>query len=118
LLRLSLGAAATSRRLAAGLSVDLDAVARVLALTDGLLVAERLSIEIVPIIGRDALAAIVAEAAAGGDLEALLTRALQRESDREGRSQFPVGGVTALLDPANYTGRAGALVDAAVEDDA
>jgi 3-carboxy-cis,cis-muconate cycloisomerase len=105
LLRLVLGAAATSRSLAAGLTVDEDAVARALAVTDGLIVAERLSIEVAPLIGADAVADIVARAADGEDLRGMLRTALPQSFDVDG-----------VLDPARYTGLAGLLVDRALED--
>src|SRR5690606_41733019 len=51
LLRLALGASATAASLVGGLPVDADAVARNLALTNGLIVAERLAVLLGPVIG-------------------------------------------------------------------
>lgn len=104
LLRLALGATAQATRLVEGLTVDDDAVARNLALTHGLIVSERLSIVLGPLIGRDRLSALVASAADGGDL-ASLVRALPETADLD---------VDALLDPAKYTGLASRFVDDAV----
>ncbi|WP_062464129.1 lyase family protein [Demequina soli] len=105
LLRLALGATAHAAALAEGLTVDHAAVARNVEATRGLLVAERLSLVLAPLLGRDAVARIVAAAAAGGDLANLVRDALP-----------PDAGVDAdaLLDPAAYTGLAARLVDAAV----
>ncbi|WP_322410298.1 lyase family protein [Microbacterium invictum] len=104
LLRLALGAAANAARLAAGLRVDSAAVARNLAATGGLLVSERLSIVLTPLIGAARVRELVAAGARGDDLAALL-RALPE-----------LGGTDAagLLDPAAYTGLAGAFVDRSV----
>ena len=106
LMRLALGATGTAARLVAGLRVDDDAVARNVALTGGLIVAERLVIELTPHIGRTRVDEILAAGMRGEALAPLIQQALQHASDREGRSAFPVGGVEALLDPANYTGLA------------
>jgi 3-carboxy-cis,cis-muconate cycloisomerase len=119
LLRLALGATAHAASLVDGIRVDAAAVARDLALTRGLIVSERLSLVLTPVIGKDRVAHVVAEAASGGDLAELVRRELQAASDREGRSQFPAGGVESLLDPGAYVGLAGLLVDDAVaEEDA
>lgn len=115
LLRLVLGAAATARRSAAGLAVNADAVARNLALSGGLVVAERLSVELGPVLGADVVARIVADAGDGADLPTLVTAALG-ESD-PGSGPTPAD-VTALLDPAGYTGLAASLVDRILEEDA
>ncbi|SFS12728.1 3-carboxy-cis,cis-muconate cycloisomerase [Microbacterium sp. cf046] len=107
LLRLALGATGTAARLVSGLQVDADAVARNLAQTRGLIVAERLSLVLTPIIGKARVSQIVAHAGRGGDLAALL------------HAEPALAGldIDALLDPAGYTGLAGALVDEAVSGD-
>ncbi|WP_243077209.1 lyase family protein [Microbacterium sp. SS28] len=104
LLRLALGASAHAASLARGLRVDSDAVARNLALTRGLLLAERVSLVLGPVVGAARVAAIVSAAAEGEDLEALIEEALIEA----GTSSVDVG---PLLDPARYTGLAGELVD-------
>jgi 3-carboxy-cis,cis-muconate cycloisomerase len=101
LLRLALGASAHATRLAAALRVDRDAVARNLALTRGLIMSERLSIVLTPLIGTERVTALVAAAGAGGDLAALLGDLPEAASL----------DIPALLDPAAYTGEAGAVVD-------
>jgi 3-carboxy-cis,cis-muconate cycloisomerase len=116
LLRLALGATATTRGLVSGLRVDEDAVAENLALTRGLLVAERLSVVLTPILGADEVSRIVASASTGGDLRRLVVDALEAAVDRAPGAPHPADDVDALLDPAGYTGLAGALVDRAVAD--
>lgn len=106
LLRLALGATANGARVIAGLSVDRTAVARNLALTGALIVSERLSLVLVPLIGRDRFDALVREASGGADLAALV-RALPEAADLE---------VDALVDPAQYLGRADAYVASALRE--
>ncbi|MET0734215.1 MAG: lyase family protein [Microbacterium sp.] len=101
LLRLALGASANAVRLVEGLTVDDEAVARNLALTDGLILSERLSIVLVPLLGKTRFDALIAEAGSGGDLAALLR--LQPETAGS--------DIDGLLDPAQYLGLAGPLVD-------
>lgn len=116
LLRLTLGATATLRRLIEGLRVDAGAVAFDAALTDGLIVAERLSIVLTPVLGKDEVTRLVAAAGAGGDLSALVRESLEAAVDRAPGAAHPADDVEALLDPAGYTGLAGQLVDRAVAD--
>ncbi|UUT36186.1 hypothetical protein [Microbacterium elymi] len=104
LLRLALGATAHAAQLVAGLQVHGEAVARNLALTHGLIVAERLSIVLTPLIGKDRVAALVQAAAGGGDLAAAV-RALPEASGID---------VDRLLDPSAYTGLAARLVEDAI----
>lgn len=104
LLRLALGATGITARLVAGLQIDADAVARNLAATRGLIVAERLSLALGPVIGKARVAAIVSAAGQGEDLAKLL------------RAEPELAGVdiAGLLDPAGYTGLADALIERAV----
>jgi len=106
LLRLALGATAHAHRLVAGLRVDSAAVARNLAATRGLIVAERLSIVLGPLIGPDRVSALVAAAGRGEDLRVLLAAVPEA-------SHLDVDG---LLDPAGYVGLAGELIDSAVAE--
>jgi 3-carboxy-cis,cis-muconate cycloisomerase len=106
LLRVALGATATAQRLVEGLHVDTAAVARNLAASRGLIVAERVSLVLGPVIGADRVAEIVSAAGAGGDLAELISAL----PDAAGVD------IDALLDPANYTGLAGELVDGAVAE--
>ncbi|MEI3868677.1 lyase family protein [Microbacterium sp. CCNWLW134] len=104
LLRLALGAAANAARLAGGLRVDAAAVAGNLATTGGLLVSERLSIALTPLIGAARVRDLVAAAARGDDLGSLLRSLPELEGT----------DVATLLDPAAYTGLAGTFVDRSV----
>ena len=106
LARLAGGAAATAARLTAGLAVDDAAVRRNLQFTHGLIVAERLSHVLGPVLGAARVKELVAAAGEGGDLGELL-----RAEPAVVESAIDIDD---LLDPAAYTGLAGALVDAAV----
>jgi 3-carboxy-cis,cis-muconate cycloisomerase len=112
LLRLALGASAHAAALAEGLRVDSEAVARNLAATRGLIVSERLSIVLTPILGAEKVSEIVRTAALGGDL-ALLTHSALAAVD----GAAPLA-LDDLLDPAAYTGLAGRLVDGDLVDGA
>lgn len=101
LLRLALGATGSAARLVAGLRVDADAVAHNLARTHGLIVAERLSLALTPLIGKTRVADIVASAGEGQDLASRL----------RAEPELAHIDVDALLDPAAYTGLAARLVD-------
>lgn len=107
LLRLALGASAHGATLAAALRVDREAVARNLGLTNGLILAERLSLMLTPLIGAERVTALVAAASGGGDLGDLL-----RELPEAAGLDIP-----GLLDPAAYTGEASAVVDRVASGD-
>ncbi|MDT0144278.1 lyase family protein [Microbacterium sp. PRC9] len=113
LLRLALGATAHAASLVAGLHVDTDAVARNLAATGGLIVSERLSIVLGPVLGAARVAELVAEAAAGGDLAGLLAASPDVAALAAAAGATPEAFAADLLDPARYTGLAGRLVDEA-----
>ena len=107
LLRLALGAAAHAASLTAHLRVDAGAARANLAASDGLIVAERLSLVLGPLVGAGEVAAIVADVGRGADLPARVRAAVSAAGlDLD---------VQALVDPANYTGLSGALADAARE---
>ncbi|WP_203136810.1 lyase family protein [Microbacterium sp. JZ31] len=110
LLRLALGAAANAADLAEGLHADAAAVARNLTTTRGLIVAERLSIVLGPILGSEKVSDIVRTAGLGGDLGLLVHNALAAAN-----TAVP-SGIDDLLDPAAYTGLAGRLVDGDLRD--
>ncbi|MCD1269294.1 adenylosuccinate lyase [Microbacterium sp. MEC084] len=106
LLRLAVGASAHAADLAEGLRADATAVARNLAATRGLIVSERLSIVLGPILGAEKVAEIVRAAGLGADLGLLVHGAL------EAADATVPEGLDDLLDPAAYTGLAARLVDA------
>ncbi|GCB44250.1 3-carboxy-cis,cis-muconate cycloisomerase [Streptomyces sp. NL15-2K] len=110
LLRLVGGAARDAVELTEGLLVHADTMREHLALTHGLVVSERLSAELAPVLGR-------------ARAKALLT-GLARRTYGEGRSLRELLGeepelkdidLDELTDPARYTGSAGTLTDRALE---
>ncbi|GAA3504803.1 3-carboxy-cis,cis-muconate cycloisomerase [Streptomyces prasinosporus] len=110
LLRLVGGAARDAADLAEGLRVHPDAMREHLGLTHGLIVSERLSAELAPVLGRARARELLAQLARrayeeGRDLGELL--AAEPESEDL--------DVTAASDPARYTGSAGVLTDRALE---
>ncbi|MEL5991052.1 lyase family protein [Microbacterium phosphatis] len=105
LLLLALGAAAHAADLSAGLRADATAVAVNLTATRGLIISERLSIVLGPLIGAEAVTEIVRQASLGSDLALLVHNALDAAN-----TAVPEG-LDELLDPARYTGLARYLVD-------
>ncbi|OPG09172.1 3-carboxy-cis,cis-muconate cycloisomerase [Streptomyces sp. GKU 895] len=107
LLRLVGGAARDAAELTEGLRVNADAMREHLDLTHGLIVSERLSADLAPVLGR-------------ARAKELLTE-LARRSYTEGRSltellaEQPELEKAVDLDPAHYTGAAGTLTDRALE---
>ncbi|MEB4613308.1 lyase family protein [Leucobacter sp. M11] len=102
LLRLTLGASAHAERLASGLRLRPEAVARNLSVTGGLLVAERVALAVTPLIGAERFRDVIAAAGSGADLATLL------------RAQPELAGLDleALVDPHHYLGLAPELTDA------
>ncbi|HKT56395.1 MAG TPA: adenylosuccinate lyase, partial [Microbacterium sp.] len=108
LLRLALGATAHAASLAAGLRFDGEAAARNLAADDGLILAERLSLVLEPLLGRSTVASVVAGVGGGADLGDVLRRHVADAA-------LDVD-VDALLDAAGYTGVAATFVDDTVRE--
>ena len=106
LMRLALGASARAAELAGGLALDAERARANLDLTGGLIVSERLGIVLLPLVGKARFDALIADAAAGGDLAGMV-RALPEASALD---------VDALLNPAQYVGLAPSLVDAALRE--
>jgi 3-carboxy-cis,cis-muconate cycloisomerase len=114
-LRLTGGAAHTAAELARGLTAHPGRMRANLASTHGLIVSERLSAVLTPLLGKARAKELLGEAS---------RRAVQEDrSLREVLDELP--GVTevltpaaldALLDPAGYTGAARTLVDRALGD--
>ncbi|CAL9640489.1 3-carboxy-cis,cis-muconate cycloisomerase [Streptomyces griseomycini] len=110
LLRLTGGAARDAAELTEGLRVHPDTMREHLGLTHGLIVSERLSAELAPLLGRTRAKELLTE--------------LARRTYAEGQ---PLAGLLAgepalrdvaldeLTDPARYTGSAGVLTDRALE---
>ncbi|MEZ3178643.1 3-carboxy-cis,cis-muconate cycloisomerase [Streptomyces pimonensis] len=110
LLRLVGGAARDAAELAEGLRVCPEAMRDHLRLTHGLIVSERLSAELAPVLGRARAKELLTELARrayqeGRDLGELLA----------GESELEETDVSSLIDPAHYTGSAGPLTDRALE---
>lgn len=110
LLRLVGGAARDAAELTEGLRVDAAAMRAHLGLTHGLIVSERLSAELAPLLGR-------------ARAKELLTE-LARRTHTEGRElgellaeepELKDIDLARLTDPTQYTGSAGALTDRALE---
>ncbi|WP_198425632.1 MULTISPECIES: lyase family protein [Microbacterium] len=114
LLRLALGATAHAASLVEGLHVDTDAVERNLAATGGLIVAERLSLVLGPLVGAARVSKLVTDAAGGADLADALVALPEVAALAAERGVEPDAFVGEMLDPARYTGLAGRLVDEAV----
>ncbi|MFF7333109.1 3-carboxy-cis,cis-muconate cycloisomerase [Streptomyces sp. NPDC008150] len=114
LLRLTGGAARDAAELAAGLRVFPDTMRQHLDSTHGLIVSERLSAELAPVLGRARAKELLTELARrahaeGRDLAGLLAESLAGED-------VPADlDPAALTDPARYTGSAGTLTDRALE---
>ncbi|MFF5576245.1 3-carboxy-cis,cis-muconate cycloisomerase [Streptomyces luteogriseus] len=98
LLRLVGGAARDAAELAEGLRVRPEAMRAHLDLTHGLIVSERLSAELAPVLGRARAKELLARLASSG----------------QPLAQAPELA-DADLDPTHYTGSAGALTDRALE---
>lgn len=110
LLRLVGGAARDAAELTEGLRVHPGVMREHLDLTHGLIVSERLSAELAPLLGRTRAKELLTEVA--------------RRTYAEGRSlaellaeepELKDIDLSALTDPARYTGSAGALTDRALE---
>ncbi|MEV7863356.1 3-carboxy-cis,cis-muconate cycloisomerase [Streptomyces hirsutus] len=124
LLRLAGGAARDAAELTGGLRVHADVMREHLGLTHGLIVSERLSAELAPLLGRgrakELLTGLARRAyAEGRDLGALLgdmlDELLAKEPELAERPEWKRFDLTAATDPARYTGSAGLLTDRALE---
>jgi 3-carboxy-cis,cis-muconate cycloisomerase len=110
LLRLVGGAARDAAELTEGLHVHADIMREHLHLTHGLIVSERLSAELAPLLGRARAKALLTDLAKRTYAEDLsLGELIAREPELK---NLDLGDLT---DPARYTGSAGALTDRALE---
>ncbi|MFI7402103.1 3-carboxy-cis,cis-muconate cycloisomerase [Streptomyces sp. NPDC049541] len=110
LLRLVGGAARDAAELAEGLRVHPDAMRAHLDLTHGLIVSERLSAELAPVLGRVRAKALLTDLAKRTYSEGRPLAELLAEEP-----QLKELNLAELTDPARYTGSAGALTDRALE---
>ena len=110
LLRLVGGAARDASELAEGLRVHADVMREHLGLTHGLIVSERLSAELAPVLGRARAKALLTDLAKRTYTEGRpLAEMLAEEPELKDVD------LDELTDPARYTGSAGALTDRALE---
>ncbi|MDA5141033.1 3-carboxy-cis,cis-muconate cycloisomerase [Streptomyces sp. AD681] len=110
LLRLTGGAARDAAELAEGLRVRPDVMRAHLGLTHGLIVSERLSAELAPVLGRARAKELLTELAARGYAEDRNLGELLA-----GVPELRDLDLADLTDPARYTGAAAALTDRALE---
>ncbi|MDN3025379.1 3-carboxy-cis,cis-muconate cycloisomerase [Streptomyces sp. S.PB5] len=110
LLRLVGGAARDAADLTEGLRVHADVMRAHLDLTHGLIVSERLSAELAPVLGRARAKSLLTELAGRTYAEGRsLGELLAEEPELKGID------LDALADPARYTGAAATLTDRALE---
>ncbi|MGW0461673.1 3-carboxy-cis,cis-muconate cycloisomerase [Streptomyces tendae] len=110
LLRLTGGATRDAAELAEGLRVRPDVMRAHLGLTHGLIVSERLSAELAPVLGRARAKELLTELAARGYAEDRSLGELLA-----GVPELRDLDLADLTDPARYTGAAAALTDRALE---
>ncbi|MER6286063.1 3-carboxy-cis,cis-muconate cycloisomerase [Streptomyces sviceus] len=110
LLRLVGGAARDAAELTAGLRVHAGTMREHLDLTHGLIVSERLSAELAPVLGRARAKALLTELAERTYAEGVSLGELLRQEP-----ELKDVDLDELTDPARYTGSAGALTDRALE---
>lgn len=113
LLRTVGGASHHAAELAENLQVHPEVMREHLGLTHGLIVSERLTAELTPLLGRARAKELLTSAARRTrDEGRTLAEVLSEEPDLSG---FDLTDLTELTDPARYTGSAGALTDRALE---
>lgn len=115
-LRLTGGAAHTAVELARGLVVDAERMREDVGLTHGLIVSERLSAALAPLLGKARAKEVLGEASKRAVGENRPLRAVLAELPQVTDVLNPAK-LDDLLDPAQYTGAAGRLVDRALEGD-
>lgn len=115
LLRLVGGAARDTAELTEGLRVHADAMRAHLDLTHGLIVSERLSAELAPVLGRARAKELLTRAARRATAENRpLVELLTEEPELKDPALKDLD-LVGLTDPTRYTGSAGALTDRALE---
>lgn len=115
-LRLTGGAAHTATELARGLVVHPDRMTANLEITHGLIVSERLSATLAPLLGKARAKEVLGDASTRAIEENRPLGAVLAESP-EVTAVLDASKLADLLDPTQYTGAAGRLVDRALEDD-
>ncbi|MER7957080.1 3-carboxy-cis,cis-muconate cycloisomerase [Streptomyces sp. NPDC096030] len=118
LLRLVGGSARDAAELASGLRVHADVMRHHLGLTGGLIVSERLSAALAPLLGRARAEELLTELARRSRTEGLPLAELLADllAGQSGPGESDVGlDLDELADPTRYTGSARALTDRALE---
>ncbi|MGW4483883.1 3-carboxy-cis,cis-muconate cycloisomerase [Amycolatopsis sp. NPDC004368] len=115
-LRLTGGAAHTAVELARGLRVDAERMREDVGLTHGLIVSERLSAALAPLLGKAHAKDVLGEASKRAVAENRPLRAVLGEI-AEIKHVLDPAKLDDLLDPARYTGAAARLVDRALDGD-
>ncbi len=113
LLRLSAGAAETAAELVEGLTVHTGRMRANVDLTHGLIVSERLSANLVPLLGRTEAAAAIRAASLTAHASATPLHDVLA-ADPTVTAHLSPEQLTGLLAPDGYLGAAGSLVDGAV----
>jgi 3-carboxy-cis,cis-muconate cycloisomerase len=109
-LRLTGGAAHTAVELAEGLRVDTGRMRANVALTQGAIVAERLTAALAPVLGKARAKKVLTHAAhEAADTGRAIGDVLRADPDLS--AALDPARLAELLDPDRYTGVAGALVD-------
>lgn len=111
LLRLVGGSAALAAELTPGLQVDGAKMKANLELSGGLVLSERLMLELAPVLGKDQVQQLISRAGAGENLRALLASALDGIG---GPDSLERPSVEQLLDPSGYVGCSDAFIDRAL----
>ncbi|MDG4862289.1 lyase family protein, partial [Streptomyces sp. T-3] len=112
-LRLTAGAVRQAAELVDSLVVRPQRMRANLELTAGLMLTERLSGELAPLLGKSRARRLLAEVARAAATDGLgLEDALRREPELSGL--LPPERLRGLLEPAGYVGAAGALVERAL----
>ncbi|MER6777373.1 MULTISPECIES: lyase family protein [unclassified Streptomyces] len=113
-LRLVGGAACTAAELAEGLEVHPERMAASLRLTGGAVVTERLAAALAPVLGKADAKGLVSRVAvaSAGSADPLVDRLLAQAPELA--EEFTAEQLERLLDPAEYTGAAEALIERAL----
>jgi 3-carboxy-cis,cis-muconate cycloisomerase len=114
LLRLTGGAAGAAAELAEGLRVFPYRMREHLALTDGLIVSERLAAALGPLLGRARARQLLEAASVKAVEEGITLDEALVEDEPALRERLSRQRLRDLTDPARYTGSAGALTDRAL----
>ncbi|MGC5343901.1 lyase family protein [Streptomyces sp. DT171] len=114
-LRLTGGAAHTAVELTEGLGIHPERMRDNLGITGGRIVSERIAAVLAPRLGKVTAKQLLTRASERADRDGVALGAVLTELP-EIHGVFSAAELAALLDPAQYTGAAGALVDRALRE--